>query len=450
MIYTDLIFIYAFLPIAVILTMLDRSVEYKNFILVIASLVFFSWGKPVYVCLIFLSAVFDWIFGLIAGSRARGFKFLGAGLSLVMNAAIFVFVQWNFLFAGTPLSVERSVLPLGIAFYTVRGMSYVFDTALGKNPPEKNVFCFLTYMINYTLLLVGPFVRYREMEGQIRHRMITGRKINDGITRFIVGLGKTAVLAGALGYVKSAGLDLTDMTFFGAVIGMAAFIAQVYFLFSGYTDMAIGLGLLNGFTCFGESFLPLKPKDGVTGAVFGFNHSLVKVVNDCFISPLSKSPVSAFFATLACSALVGLWYGFGKQYAVFGLFFGVLIIIETLFLRKLIKKLLSAITAVYILIAVFFGWSIVYFGSLSSYKIWLSALSFKYGLISDGLVGELLSYCALLVFAVFLLTPFKDMLKCAINSWAMSGEKAYSTVRLLSTAGLIIILLMSTASKVVY
>ncbi len=450
MLYTDLIFIYAFLPITVLITMCDRSTEYKNLILVIASVFFFTWGKPLYICAVFLSAIPDWIFGFLAGSKSRSTKILGVLLSAILNGALFLIINYNFLFAGTPLTIENSILPVGMAFYTVRSASYVFDVALEKTKCEKNLFCFLTYMINYTLLLVGPFVRYGDIRNQIRFRIITGRKINDGITRFIVGLGKASVLAGALGYVKSVGLDVTDMTFFGAFLGMAAFVMQVYYLFSGYTDMAIGLGLLNGFS-YSENFLPLRVKNGVTGAVFGFNHTLIKLVNDCLISPLSRSSVSACLATLACSVLMGLWYGFSKQFVLFGLYFGIIVIAETLFLKRLLNKLPRLICGIYTLVLIFFGWSLVYFGNLQDYQIWLSGLLFRgSGIISEALINEILAYCALLVFAVFMLTPFKDKLKSSINSAAAKSERAYACVRVLSTASLLAVLLMSTASRVVY
>ena len=337
MLYTDLIFIYAFLPITVLLTMCDRSTEYKNLILVLSSVVFFSWGKPFYICLLFLSSVFDWIFGFLAGSKPGAVKLTGVLLSAAMNISLFVVIGYNFLFLSTPLSLEHIIIPAGMAFYSIRGLSYVFDVAFGRISVEKNLFCLMTYIINYTLFLAGPIVRYGDIKEQIRFRVITGKKLNDGITRFIVGLGKASIVAAALGYVKSVGLDVTNMTFFGAFFGMAAFAAQVYFMFSGYTDMALGLGLLNGFE-YDENFLPLNVKNGVTGAVSGFNHTLIRFVNDSLISPLSKSPLSAFAATLACSVLVGLWYGFGKQYIIFGLYFGMFVVIETLGLKKLISN----------------------------------------------------------------------------------------------------------------
>ncbi|MCC8192449.1 MAG: hypothetical protein LIO41_05355 [Ruminococcus sp.] len=449
MLYTDLIFIYAFLPITTLLTMCDRSTEYKNLILVLSSVVFFAWGKPFYICVIFLSVLLDWLFGLIAGSEKGIFKVLGVLLSAVMNISIFVVVGYNFLFTGTSLSLEHTVVPVGMGFYAVRGLSYVFDVAYGRIKSEKNLFCLVVYMVNYTLFLAGPVVRYKDIREQIRHRIITGKKINDGLTRFIVGLGKASIIAAALGYVKNVGLDLSDMTFCGALFGMIAYIMQICFLFSGYADMAIGLGLLNGFE-YDENFLPLKAKNGVTGAVSGFNHTLMRFVNDSLISPLSKSPLSAVAATLGCSVLVGLWYGFSKHYLVFGLYFGIFVIIEALGLKKLIAKLPTVISGIYTLVVIFFGWSTVYFTSVASYKTWVKALLFKNGIISDAFVNEIYAYCALLVFAVFMITPFKDKLKGKIQSVAAESERAYAVVRILTTVGLLVILLMSTTSRVVY
>lgn len=449
MLYTDLIFIYAFLPITVLLTMCDRSTEYKNLILVLSSVVFFSWGKPFYICLLFLSSVCDWIFGFLAGSKPGAVKLTGVLLSAAMNISLFVVIGYNFLFLSTPLSLEHIIIPAGMAFYSIRGLSYVFDVAFGRISVEKNLFCLMTYIINYTLFLAGPIVRYGDIKEQIRFRVITGKKLNDGITRFIVGLGKASIVAAALGYVKSVGLDVTNMTFFGAFFGMAAFAAQVYFMFSGYTDMALGLGLLNGFE-YDENFLPLNVKNGVTGAVSGFNHTLIRFVNDSLISPLSKSPLSAFAATLACSVLVGLWYGFGKQYIIFGLYFGMFVVIETLGLKKLISKLPRVISGIYTLTVIFFGWSLVYFSSFNDYKTWFSALMMKKELVSDALLNEIFAYCALLVFAVFMLTPFKDRLKLAVQNAAVKSERAYGVIRVLTTAGLLVVLLMSTASRVVY
>ena len=177
MVYSDLIFILGMFPIMTIISLFDRSAEYKNLILIVCSLLFFSWGRPFVFCLIFLSVILDWIFGLIISKNRENKALCGIFLALdiIMNVSLMLIFGQNILYNKVKkLSFDAAILPLGMGYYMLRGISYVYDVFKGNCKAEKNIFCLLTYMVSLHFMLVGPLVRYGDIEPQIRHREITG------------------------------------------------------------------------------------------------------------------------------------------------------------------------------------------------------------------------------------------------------------------------------------
>ena len=241
MVYSDLIFILGMFPIMTIISLFDRSAEYKNLILIICSLLFFSWGRPFVFCLIFLSVILDWIFGLII-SKNRENKALCRiflVLDIIMNVSLMLIFGQNILYNKVKkLSFDATILPLGMGYYMLRGISYVYDVFKGNCKAEKNIFCLLTYMVSLHFMLVGPLVRYGDIEPQIRHREITGAKLNQGLNKIVFGFGKVVLLAGVFEQIKLAGLNGKEITTLGCWLGMLSFLAQYFFLFTGLSDMA--------------------------------------------------------------------------------------------------------------------------------------------------------------------------------------------------------------------
>lgn len=454
MLYSDLIFIYGLLPITILITFLDRSTEYKNLILVLTSVVFFTFGKPIIILLLFLTVIFDYLFGLAAGyGRTKFIRGLGFLCSILMNSAFFVVFSWNSIFKNLgieSLTFSKKLIPICITFYTVKGISYVGDVYKKRIKPEKNIFCLLVYMVSYHFMVVGPIVRYGDISNQIRRRTITGQNLNDGLNRFIIGFAKIMILGAAFEKIRAAGLNFSELTPFGAWVGMAAFIGNIYFLFTGYTDMAMGLGTLNGFK-YKENFSPVNLGGYVSGIVKGFNKLLVEFFEDFLVVPFKTDKIKYISGVLLCGILMGLWYGFSQHFLIFGLYFALLVILEKLFLKRVLDKLPKFIGYVYTLFAVFIGAAISYFSSLEDFLRWFKAL---FGINTDYMLSvnmrnKTLSYLFLIIVGLFIVFPsFKNLIKSRLEDFGAKSEKNYAVIRISQTVGICLLLIMATAASI--
>lgn len=454
MLYSDLIFIYGFLPITILITFLDRSTEYKNLILVLTSVVFFTFGRPMIICLLFLTVIFDYLFGLAAGyGRKKWLRALSFLCSIVMNSSLYIVFCWNSLFKNfgiEQLTLTKKLIPMCIAFYTIRGISYVGDVYKKRIKSEKNIFCLLVYMVSYHFMVVGPIVRYGDISDKIRRRTITGQNLNDGLNRFIIGFAKVMILGISFEKVKEAGLNFAELTPFGAWVGMLAFIGNIYFVFTGYTDMALGLGLLNGFK-YKENFLPYSVRGYVSGIVKGFNKLLVDFFEDFLVVPFKKNKSRYISGVLLSGVLIGLWYGFSQNYLIFGLYFALLVIIEKMFLKRILDKLPKIIGFIYTFLAVFVGAAIAYFSKLEDFLHWFKAL---FGVGTDymwsvNMRNKTLSYLFLLIIGFLIIIPgFKNIIKSQLKDFSQKSEKNYAVIRISQTVCICLLLAMATASSV--
>ncbi len=454
LLYSDLIFIYGLLPITVLITFLDRSTEYKNLILVLTSIVFFTFGRPMIILLLFTTVIFDYLFGLLAGyGRKKWLRNLGFVCSIVMNSSLYIVFCWNSLFRNLgveQLTFAKKLIPLCMAFYTIRGISYVGDVYKKRITPEKNIFCLLVYMVNYHFMVVGPIVRYGDVSEQIRRRTITGQNLNDGLNRFIIGFAKVMILGLSFEKIKAAGLNLNELTPFGAWVGMFAFIGSIYFVLTGYTDMALGLGTLNGFK-YKENFSPIHLSGYVSGIVKGFNKLLTEFFEDFLIAPYKTNKVKYISGILLSGILIGLWYGFSQNFLIFGLYFALLVVIEKLFLKRFLDMLPKIVGYVYTLLAVFMGAAIAYFASLQDFLRWFKAL---FGIGTDywwsvNMRNKTLSYLFLAIIGVLIMIPkVKEVVASNLRDFSKKNEKNYSVLRISQTVGVCLLLVMATASSV--
>lgn len=456
MLYSDLIFIYGFLPITILITFLDRSTEYKNLILVLTSIIFFTFGKPIVILVLFSTVIFDYLFGFIAGyGRTKFLRRLGFVCSILMNSALFIVFSWNSIFKNLgieSLTFSKKLIPICIAFYTIKGISYVGDVYKKRIKPEKNIFCLLVYMVSYHFMVVGPVVRYGDISNQIRRRTITGQNLNDGLNRFIIGFAKVMILSTAFDKISAAGLNLKELTPFGAWMGMAAFIGNIYFLFTGYTDMAIGLGILNGFK-YKENFSPINLSGYVSGIVKGFNKLLVQFFEDFLVVSYKKDKIKYISGVLLSGIFMGLWYGFSQHFLIFGIYFAVLLILERLFLKRVLDRLPKIIGYVYTLLAVFMGSAIAYFEKSEDLSRWFKAL---FGINTDymwsvNMRNKTLSYLFLIIIGLFIMFPrLKNMIKSQLEAFGEKSEKNYAALRISQTAGICLLLIMATASSITF
>lgn len=438
LVYSELIFLLVLFPVMTILSFFDRSTEYKNLILIIGSIVFFAWGRPFAICLIFSSVVLDWLFGKLAEKGSgKGLGRAALGLDLIMNLGLLCVFGHNYLFDGSSLlSLSEQILPIGMAFYTLRGFSYVYDVYKGTIKSEKNIFCLLTYMVSLHLMIVGPMVHYGDVEPQIRRREITGGKLNDGLVKIIIGLGKTVILAEAFAQISKAGLDSGEITTVGSWLGMISFLVKYYFIFTGLCDMAYGLGLVNGFI-YPENYTDIESKGLFTGMVKSFNTTVIEFFEQIFGLNKDRKGVSAFVLTVLCGVVLSFWYEAKINFIVVGIAAALLICLEKAVLGKALSKLPGALKHIYQMLTALIIFGGVYFGSFSGYKNWfgtLMGINTQYTL-SVAVKNALLNNITLIVISFCIMCPFvKNKILDVTDNISQKSLKCYGAVRISKTA----------------
>lgn len=446
--FTDLIFLFAFLPLTILVSFLEKSTEYKNFILIISSLLFFTWGEHFAIAIILLTFIFDWSMGLLCSpEKSRAVRITALIFDAILNLSVFLVFERNTLFDGIEsLSFLQKLAHISVAFYCVRGFSYVFDVFTKKVQAEKNPFCIMTYMISFPLMAAGPVVRYGDIKDQIKHREITGRKINDGLTRLISGLGKLAILVPALERVELAGLNPDEITVFGSFAGMLAYMLKVCCLFAGTCDMAIGMGRLLGFE-YPESFKMFSFRGYVTDLTRSFNFTLWELGEDVFVKPLrSRSRILSFVGMLLCGALIGAFYSGSLMFILAGAVVMLFVILEELFLKKLFDSIMPVFTWIYtaaVITLVFALTRFEGFCALSDWALGLVGRGEDY-LLSVALKRAVTENAFILAAAALLYLPFsRDFFKAKLTKLCSKSTAAYGTFRILQTAALCLMLILS-------
>ena len=448
MVYSDLIFILGMFPIMTIISLFDRSAEYKNLILIICSLLFFSWGRPFALCLIFLSVIIDWGVGIII-SKNRDKKALCGiliGADIIMNTALMLIFGQNILYNKVKkLSFDAAILPVGMGYYMLRGISYVYDVYKGRCKGEKNIFCLLTYMISLHFMLVGPLVRYGDIEPQIRKREVTGAKLNEGLTKIVFGLGKVVLLAGVFEQIKLAGLNGKEITTLGCWLGMLSFLAQYYFLFTGLSDMAKGLGLTNGFV-YPDNYTDIEADGLFTGMIKSFNTTVVGFFGELFGCEKKMNGVFTFICYMLCGLALSIWYQAKINFIIVGLCAAVLFLLEKLFLGKGLSKLPAAVKYIYLVLTALVIFGGLYFDSFYGYKKWLFALAgvnVKYTL-SVAVKNAVLKNITLIIIALFVILPPAKRAFCGtFRKLSERSQAAYGRLMIAKTVMTILIFAVS-------
>ncbi|MCM1044756.1 MAG: hypothetical protein NC417_04535 [Candidatus Gastranaerophilales bacterium] len=374
----------------------------KNVILFLGSLIFYAWGEPVYVLLMLFSTVVDFLLGrLIYANRGRTAAKIFLAVSVLINLSLLcVFKYMKFL-----------PLPIGISFYTFQTMSYTIDVYRGETKVQKNLLDFGVYVAMFPQLIAGPIVKYKEVEQYLHTRKIDLEQISGGAKRFVIGLAKKTLIAnnmGELWNVISAG-DIGGMSVLTAWLGILAFAFQIYFDFSGYSDMAIGLGAIMGFRL-PENFRYPYIASSVTDFWRRWHISLGSWFRDYVYIPLGGNRRGLWrqiVNILTVWVLTGIWHGAGYNFLLWGLWFAVFLILEKAVLGKVLKIMPQMFGRVYTWLVVLLGW--VFFSIETPGGI-LSYLSALFGGSSGGLVdnqglylgGE---YVILFLVAVIASTP---------------------------------------------
>lgn len=360
MLFSSLIFLYAFLPAVLLLYYLAPR-KARNFILLLASLFFYGWGEPRYLILILVSIAFAYGAGLLldrfAGQKAAKYILIGAlvfhlGALGVFKYADLLISTVNGIF-GASVPLWRLALPIGVSFYTFQILSYLVDLYRGRVQVQKNPLSFGMYVVLFPQLIAGPIVRYQDIEVELRNRKITTDLAYSGARRFLFGLGKKVLLANNLAMVPAAYRASADPTVLMAWLSAAAYMLQIYYDFSGYSDMAIGLGRLLGFN-FPENFDYPYTSTSLTEFWRRWHMTLGSWFRDYVYIPLGGNRVSKWkWIRNICVVwgLTGLWHGAGWNFLLWGLSFAVLLLAEKMWYGNALKKH-PAVGHIYVLLAV--------------------------------------------------------------------------------------------------
>lgn len=374
MVFSSLFFLCIFLPVSLGLYYLIKDRSYRNWILILTSLFFYAWGEPVWITILILSTFLNWFLALeISGNRDNWKGKTLLMLSVAENLLILVFFKYsgflteniNHIF-GSNIALKSVGLPIGISFFTFKIISYIADVYKGEAAVQKSPFKLLLYVSLFHQIMAGPIVRYKDMEEAIDSRVETAELFNDGVNRFIMGLGKKVLLSNTAAKVAEnfMGTDYTRLSVLGAWLGIILFALQLYFDFSGYSDMAIGLGKMFGFH-YKENFNYPYISRSATEFWRRWHISLGSFFRDYVYIPLGGNRRLKIRNLFAVWLLTGLWHGASWNFIIWGLYYFVLVCVEKLFLLKLFERIPGIFSRIYLWIAVLVGWVFFYHTDLS-------------------------------------------------------------------------------------
>ena len=432
MVFSTPLFLFYYLTL-VLLVYYVAPVRFRNLILLIASLFFYYWGEQIYTVIMLLSIVIDYTHGMIVHrckekGNDRGAR-LAVASSVIFNLAIlFFFKYWDFAARSLQamgmgvLPVLNISLPIGISFYTFQTMSYTIDVYRGDARVQKNVIHFGTFVTLFPQLIAGPIIKYKDLDEQLGSRTHSVERFASGASRFMVGLAKKLLLANNLGQLWDVfkATPVQELTFLGAWLGVIAFAFQIYFDFSGYSDMAIGLGRLFGFE-FMENFNYPYISKSITEFWRRWHISLSSWFREYLYIPLGGNRCKKgrwLFNLLIVWAATGIWHGASWNYLFWGLYFFCLLILEKLLLGKWLRKLPNVVQHLYVMVLVLISWAIFALEDLGHLGAYLRALAGLNGArILDGqMLYHLRSFLPMLIVAAIGSTPLAAKLWRRVNS----------------------------------
>lgn len=386
MVFSSIVFLTRFLPLVLIVYFLVPGCmknTWRNLVLFVFSLAFYAWGEPVYIWLMLFSTVVDYVNGGLAGyfmnRQRRGIAKIFVGLSVVINLSLLALFKY----------VGKYALPIGISFYTFQSMSYTIDVYRGKAKAEKNPINFGAYISLFPQLIAGPIVRYSDIAKQLRQRTVQMERIRYGVVRFACGLGKKVLIANQAGeiFATVTGYHASGMTTLSAWFGILAFMFQIYFDFSGYSDMAIGLMAIFGFEI-PENFDHPYESKSITEFWRRWHISLGSWFKEYVYIPLGGSKKGmgrTFFNIFVVWFLTGLWHGASVNFVLWGLYFCFFLIMEKTWLLKALQKLPRAVSHIYALLVIYFGWLLFAWEDIHGHHVYLKAMA---GIGSGGLISR--------------------------------------------------------------
>ncbi|CDA23056.1 mBOAT family protein [Mycoplasma sp. CAG:611] len=448
MLFTSISFLYYFLPTIIILYFITPK-KYRNYILLIFSIIFYMYGEPKYVILMLVEILVAYFGALLIDKYKSKEIFL---ITIIIHIGLLCVFKYTDLFIGTINSIFKTnisflniALPIGISFYTFQILSYVIDVYRGKVKVQKNILKLATYVSLFPQLIAGPIVRYETICDELDNRDETIEKFSLGVRRFIIGLAKKVLIANMLGELctKFSLVDERSVLFYW--IFAISYMLQVYFDFSAYSDMAIGLGKMFGFTFLENFNYPFISKS-ITEFWRRWHISLSSWFKDYVYIPLGgsrKGTLKLVRNVLIVWFLTGIWHGAAYNFILWGLFIGVFLVIEKLWLSKYISKLPKFLRNIYVLFIIMISFIMFNAGSINEAFFNIKGL---FGLnkevfINNYTIYYLKSYLIVLIIAIFGATPlFKNIIEKLKKSKCLN-----KIISILEPIFLVILLLLVTA-----
>ena len=388
MVFSDLFFLFVFLPSFFLIYIAAWGVDkmraqnltssecvsrttWRNAALIVFSLLFYAWGEPIYVFLMLGSVAVNYVAGLLI-DRSHRHRRLTLAAGLCCNVAILgTFKYADFIASslsgiGVPVPAPHIALPIGISFYTFQSISYLIDVYRRQAPVQKKFGGLLLYISMFPQLIAGPIVRYDLVAREINDRHVTAADLREGVFRFLIGLGKKVILANQFSEIAGQFLDgpMKELSTTGAWLGILAFTFQIFFDFSGYSDMAIGLGRCLGFH-FAENFRHPYCCRSITEFWRRWHISLGSFFRDYVYIPMGGNRRHQALNILAVWFLTGLWHGASWNFVLWGLYFGIIVTLEKYTLLRVVNRVPRVLLHLYSLLLVVVGWGIFYFEDFS-------------------------------------------------------------------------------------
>ena len=451
MVFSSFIFLFAFLPVVLVLYYITPR-RFRNLTLFVVDLVFYSWGEPRLVLLMMVSVLINYIAAILIGIHRQKKKLSKAIfiISIILNLGLLGFFKYigfigetlQFVLPFLNIPILEVSLPIGISFYTFQTMSYTIDVYRNTVKVQKNIITFGTYVSLFPQLIAGPIVRYSDVAEQLVNRRESLEQFTQGVKLFLIGLAKKVLVANAMGnlwdILRSGGDEGGAV---GAWAGIIAYTFQIYFDFSGYSDMAIGLGKMFGFE-FIKNFDYPYISESITEFWRRWHISLGTWFREYVYIPLGGNRKGLARQIINMSVvwfLTGLWHGASWNFILWGVYFGILLILEKSFLLKLLKKAPAIVRHLYALLFIVLGWVLFYFEDMGRMGEFIGRLfgSAGFGASMD-ITAVILSYLPLLIAAALVSTPLFSFLYHKISSKPVQYA--------LDNAGCVLSLLLCTAT----
>ena len=434
MLFSSVEFLYYFLPIVLaayfITVLLRMPLRVQNSILLVSSLIFYAWGEPKFVILMVIQAFSAWFFGYLA-DRFRGKKIskisltaalvVGIGGLIYYKYADFFIGNFNILF-GANAPLLKLALPLGISFYTFQALSYTIDVYRGDTAMQPNFFTFATYLTLFPQLIAGPIVRYTDVERELMTRKHSIQDFAGGARRFVIGLGKKVLIANVFGELVNIYHISGNTSMLFAWLYVFAYSFHIYFDFSGYSDMAIGMGKMFGFKFLENFNYPFTAKS-ISDFWRRWHISMSTWFRDYIYIPLGGNRVKTgrfIFNTMVVWLITGFWHGAGWNFITWGLYFGILMLVEKFLLADILERLPSWIRRLYLALIILVSWTFFDSGSLQeTFGLISNMFSGSGGFFDSAAAYYFRSYAVLFAIAIIGCTPIPKKLaeKVSQKGW---------------------------------